>query len=215
MAQSDTVTRIVDAAAVLFSERGFAETSLRTITSTADVNLAAVNYHFGSKKVLIQAVFARYLTPFCEALGQSLTELQEQHGESITLSQLLDSLFHSLLSIQASGEGEIQRFMRLLGLAFTQSQAHLRRFMMQEYGQFYARFIELLSIAAPKMDPVAFYWRLYFMLGATVFTLSSFESIKAILKEDFDKDTSLHQAIELLIPAARGLIAVDDTATQG
>lgn len=57
MAQSDTVTRILDTAEVLFAERGFAETSLRNITSKARVNLAAVNYHFGSKKALIQAVF--------------------------------------------------------------------------------------------------------------------------------------------------------------
>ena len=49
MAQSETVERILDAAEQLFAERGFAETSLRLITSKAGVNLAAVNYHFGSK----------------------------------------------------------------------------------------------------------------------------------------------------------------------
>ena len=46
MAQNDTVTRILDAAEVLFAEQGFAETSLRTITVKADVNLAVVNYQF-------------------------------------------------------------------------------------------------------------------------------------------------------------------------
>ena len=64
MAQKDTARSILDAAEELFSERGFAETSLRNITTKADVNLAAVNYHFGSKKSLIQAVFARFLNPF-------------------------------------------------------------------------------------------------------------------------------------------------------
>ena len=43
MAQSETVERILRTATLLFAERGFAETSLRTITSMADVNLAAVN----------------------------------------------------------------------------------------------------------------------------------------------------------------------------
>ncbi len=61
MAQSDTVERILDVAEILFAEKGFAETSLRLITSKAQVNLAAVNYHFGSKKALIQAVFSRFL----------------------------------------------------------------------------------------------------------------------------------------------------------
>ena len=78
MSQSDTVQRILDAAEVLFAQKGFAETSLRAITSRAGVNLAAVNYHFGSKEALIQAVFERYLTPFCQALDAKLEELEEQ-----------------------------------------------------------------------------------------------------------------------------------------
>jgi len=56
MAQAGTVDRILDTAEVLFAQKGFAETSLRAITSKAGVNLAAVNYHFGSKEALIQAV---------------------------------------------------------------------------------------------------------------------------------------------------------------
>lgn len=71
MAQSETVERILDAAEQLFAEKGFAETSLRLITSKAGVNLAAVNYHFGSKKALIQAVFSRFLGPFCAAWKRS------------------------------------------------------------------------------------------------------------------------------------------------
>ena len=63
MAQSETVERILDAAEQLFAEKGFAETSLRLITSKAGVNLAAVNYHFGSKEELFEAVLTRRLDP--------------------------------------------------------------------------------------------------------------------------------------------------------
>ena len=76
MAQSETVERILDAAEQLFAEKGFAETSLRLITSKAGVNLAAVNYHFGSKKALIQAVFSRFLGPFCVSLDKELERRQ-------------------------------------------------------------------------------------------------------------------------------------------
>ena len=76
MAQSETVERILDAAEQLFAEKGFAETSLRLITSKAGVNLAAVNYHFGSKKALIQAVFSRFLGPFCASLDRELERRQ-------------------------------------------------------------------------------------------------------------------------------------------
>lgn len=45
-----TKNKILDAADVLFADKGFNGTSLREITSQANVNLAAVNYHFGYKK---------------------------------------------------------------------------------------------------------------------------------------------------------------------
>ncbi len=45
-----TKDKILNAAEKLFAEQGFNGTSLREITSAAEVNLAAVNYHFGSKK---------------------------------------------------------------------------------------------------------------------------------------------------------------------
>ncbi len=237
MAQSDTVERILDAAEALFAERGFAETSLRTITSTAGVNLAAVNYHFGSKKELIQAVFARFLTPFCRELDASLNSLMEE-SDKPTTGALLKALFQTALlrgdeaglalNISVSSEAEatdsgsgvnaseekVQRFMRLLGLAYNQSQGHLRRFIVANYGDHYRRFTLLLKSSAPQLDPISFYWRLYFMLGATVFTLSSFDSIASILKEDFSEDTSLDAAADLLVPALTGMFENADEPQQ-
>ncbi|TQV81358.1 TetR/AcrR family transcriptional regulator [Exilibacterium tricleocarpae] len=214
MAQSDTVERILDAAAALFAERGFAETSLRTITSTAGVNLAAVNYHFGSKKALIQAVFGRYLQPFCEVLEQNLdAHIAANNGVDPDVDQLLQCLFTAMLEASARVGEQPQRFMRLLGLAYNQSQEHLRRFIVAEFGAYYSRFTGLLKAALPHLDPVAFYWRLYFMLGATVFTLSSFDSIRAILNSEFDRDTSLDQAVGLLVPAISGMLSVDNSTT--
>jgi AcrR family transcriptional regulator len=211
MGQSDTIERILDAAGVLFAERGYAETSLRTITSTASVNLAAVNYHFGSKKALIQAVFARFLNPFCEQLDIALdARINDKNGVTLTVDELIDTLFSTLLaSTQELGESPNQ-FMRLLGLAYTQSQEHLRHFIIAQYGKNYSRFTELLREAMPDVKPEVFYWRLYFMLGASVFTLSSFDSISSILKADFDKDSTVADAVGLLVPAITGMLNSED-----
>lgn len=212
MGQLDTVERILDAAGVLFAERGYAETSLRTITSTANVNLAAVNYHFGSKKALIQAVFGRFIKPFCEQLDVELDRrIAQKQGATLTVDELIDSLFSTLLS-SMEGLGETpNQFMRLLGLAYTQSQEHLRHYIMAEYGSYYSRFTGLLREAMPEVKPEVFYWRLYFMLGASVFTLSSFDSISSILKADFNKDSTVGDAVELLIPAITGMLNSEDT----
>ncbi|MCF5816969.1 TetR family transcriptional regulator, partial [Pseudomonas sp. PA-1-2A] len=97
MAQSETVERILDAAEQLFAEKGFAETSLRLITSKAGVNLAAVNYHFGSKKALIQAVFSRFLGPFCASLDRELERRQAKADHKPSLEELLEILVEQAL----------------------------------------------------------------------------------------------------------------------
>ena len=63
MRRQDTKSRILDAAEKLFGLNGFEATSLRDITAEAQVNLAAVNYHFQSKDSLIDAVIARRIEP--------------------------------------------------------------------------------------------------------------------------------------------------------
>ena len=127
MAQSETVERILDAAEQLFAEKGFAETSLRLITSKAGVNLAAVNYHFGSKKALIQAVFSRFLGPFCASLERELDRREALTDKKDTLEELLEILVEQALAVKPRSGDDLSIFMRLLGLAFSQSQGHLRR----------------------------------------------------------------------------------------
>src|SRR2546426_8998176 len=61
--QHETRTRILDAAEELFMQHGIEGASMRMLTAKAGVNLAAVNYHFGSKHALIEAVFRRRLDP--------------------------------------------------------------------------------------------------------------------------------------------------------
>lgn len=208
MANGETVERILRAATVLFAERGFAETSLRTITGMADVNLAAVNYHFGTKKSLIQAVFSHFLTPFCRTLDQRLDALERSlpPGEQPDVEQLLRILLDCLCTSTASINEQPQRFMRLLSLAYTQSQEHLRQHLTRNYGATYKRFTGWLSSTSPDLNPIEFYWRLHFILGATIFTLSSFESIQAILSAEQDVDMDIDAAIDLLIPALAGTL---------
>src|SRR5207302_4593568 len=80
--QHETRTRILDAAEELFMLHGFEGTSMRLLTSRAGVNLAAVNYHFGSKDALIEALFRRKLDPMNTARIAELDRLEtEANGQ--------------------------------------------------------------------------------------------------------------------------------------
>ncbi|MBS9404146.1 TetR family transcriptional regulator [Halomonas sp. TRM85114] len=200
MGQTDTVTRILDTAEVLFAERGFAETSLRHITSKAKVNLAAVNYHFGSKKSLIQAVFARYLTPFTERFHAALDELETRYaGEVIPLEVLLETMARTVLEVPAE-RNSLKVFMRLLGLAYSQAQGHLRRYIQEEYGSVFSRFTELVRRATPDLPDAERFWRLHFMLGTVIFTLSGLDALRDIAEKDYSDRVSVRELVRRMRP---------------
>ncbi len=215
MAQSDTVDRILDAAEVLFAERGFSETSLRMITSKAKVNLAAVNYHFGSKNALIHAVFARFLTPYSATLAEAFDDLEAKNeGKVPTLDRILWALAESAARMPQRNDRGISIFMRLLGLAYTQSQGHLRKFLEQEYSDAFGRFMRLLKEATPELSAVDRYWRIQFMLGATAFTMSSSDALIGILETKIGVETSVQEIAARLVPfLAAGMSAPDKMQT--
>jgi len=63
MSGPNTKEKILDAARTLFAEQGFPATSLRQITTLAEVNLAAVSYHFGSKEGLLRELVVACIEP--------------------------------------------------------------------------------------------------------------------------------------------------------
>lgn len=77
MEPTTTKERILMTSMSLFAEQGFAEISLRTITTAAGVNLAAVNYHFGSKTDLIRTIIRRVLEPINAQQLQLLDDLEK------------------------------------------------------------------------------------------------------------------------------------------
>lgn len=212
MAQADTVVRILDAAEHLFAERGFAETSLRSITGRADVNLAAVNYHFGSKKALIQAVFARFLTPFCKSLDASLDQrTASAAGDPLTLEELLGLVARTAIDLNAPDPARGALFMRLIGLAYNESQGHLRHYLSAQYGKTFSRFGRLVAAAAPDVPPQEMFWRIHFALGSAVFVMSGISSLQAIGESDFGEHLDFHAVVDRLLPfIAHGILQRGD-----
>lgn len=204
MARPDTMDRILDTAEVLFAQKGFAETSLRAITSKAGVNLAAVNYHFGSKEALIQAVFKRFLNPFCARLDSLLEQLESDTSNSVTLERLLATLSQSALAVQQGEPQRVTIFFRLSGLAYSQVQGHLRRFFRENYAEVFERFLRQLALAVPEVPPMEMFWRVHFALGATIFTLSGMDPLRAICRSDFAVEVTPQQVEERLLAFVGG-----------
>ncbi len=201
MNKNDTTkSRILDAAEQLFAERGFAETSLRIITARAKVNLASVNYHFGSKKSLIQDVFDRFLSDYSSGLGAKLAELESESSDELDTEKLLRALVSPLLLLEKKRKHSISIFMRLLGRAYAETQGHLRRYVTNKYGFVLVRFTLLFQKAYPNLSNDQIFWRLHYTLGSLIFTLAGSEALTDIARVDFKRSMQIEEVIEEMIP---------------
>ncbi|WP_427979727.1 TetR/AcrR family transcriptional regulator [Agarivorans sp.] len=194
-----TKSKILDAAERLFAERGFADTSLRLITSHAEVNLASVNYHFGSKKELIQAVLMRYLEQFMPLVDQAMLQHLEA-ADAPNLKQVFSSFLNPLLEMNKVKKHGTAMFLLLLGRGYTDSQGHLRRFITHHFGEVLSHFQQAVRRAYPELSDSDIFWRLHFTLGTVVFTMASSTALKEIASADFNEDINTEALIKKVIP---------------
>lgn len=205
-----TQTKILNAAEALFAREGFEQSSLRQITQHAEVNLASVNYHFGSKKSLIQAVVARYMNAFMPALEAQLKILDEQ--PEITSLAVFESFKLPLIGLTKVHKRGTERFLRLLGFAYSETQGHLRRYTQTAFGDVLQHLMALLHRANPKLTEQDMFWRLHFVLGATVFAQVSGQALIEIAQAEYNKEADIHTVIDQLVTfIAGGLESPNDS----
>ncbi|QEQ96384.1 TetR/AcrR family transcriptional regulator [Neptunomonas concharum] len=201
MPQSKTALRIQQAAETLFAEQGFAETTMRQITTEADVNLAAVNYHFGSKQGLIQAVSETYLGPFAEYLQDAVhARTADTSNETVAIEELIEMLVRAMLYVHQDNTRALPMFTRLLELAYLGSQEDLRSFLARRFKTKLEGFIDLLRKDTAPMPDEEFFWRLHFMMGAMIFTLSNYHTLRGIEKETYNQEAAIEKTLHRMIP---------------
>ena len=199
-----TKERILGAAETLFAQHGFAGTSLRQVTSRADVNLAAVNYHFGSKENLINEVFRRRMDEMSQARLTAL-EAAKSRPESERLQAVLGAFVEPALALTLDRQGG-SAFVRVLARAYAEKNERLRKFLSDNYGHVLREFSKALTECLPEISKEQLYWRLDFVAGALTYAMADFGSIRRPAGVS-DKVHCQRAATELIAFAAAGLKA--------
>jgi AcrR family transcriptional regulator len=177
--QHETRTRILDAAEELFMQHGFEGTSMRQLTSRAGVNLAAVNYHFGSKDALIEAVFRRRLDPMNAARIAELEAL-EKDGRAAAPEAIIRAFVGPSLRMIEDGKSGGRNFIRLLGRTYTDPAKGIRALIGQMYAPAMERYKRALQRALPQMPADELVWRMHFMFGTLAYTLAATDTVQLI-----------------------------------
>ncbi|MFN3311672.1 MAG: TetR/AcrR family transcriptional regulator [Thermomonas sp.] len=170
-----TKDRILYAAEELFAQQGFASTSLRQVTSRADVNIAAVNYHFGSKDNLVNEVFRRRMDVMSaqrlEALHRALETTPGQ------LEPILAAFVEPALAMAQDRHGG-GAFIRVIARTYAENNDSLRKFLSDQYGHVLREFAKAIAGCVPELGKEELYWRLDFLSGALTYAMADFGLIK-------------------------------------
>ncbi len=203
----DTKQRILDAAENLFAEHGFDGASLRSITSGAGVNLAAVNYQFRSKEALIQEVLARKLGPLNRRRLELLDAYEAEAGQRpVALEKLVHAMVGPMLRPPADSAGAGVTFGTLMGRVYLERNAKLQHLIVAQLHGVIRRFAGALRRALPNLPPEELYWRMFFTMGTVSHTLAA-PGMLALISDGAcdpsDPDATLRRLTTFIVAAFR------------
>ena len=171
---------MLDAAARLFAERGIAGVGLRAITAAAGANIAAVNYHFGSKEGLLEALFERRAKPIAEARLRLLEACATDGARPPMLVQILEAFLRPAFILGTEPDREGEAFVRLRARMAIETETVARRILSRAFDASSLRFIEALVAALPELTREEVEWRFHFLLGTMAYTMANNGRIQSL-----------------------------------
>jgi AcrR family transcriptional regulator len=200
----ETKERILLAAQKLFAERGFEAVSLRKITTEALANVAAVNYHFGSKEALIDEVIVQHMMPVMKERMRLLDEAERQFQVGVVpVEVILDAFMRPFLTVmQESGESR-ELFCKFMGRCMSERGDKLPDQAIRIVQKVVKRVTAMLSDALPEMEPEVLSWRIHFCFGVMAHTLMHEDTLK-IISKGLSGDPDFEMKLQRMIDYCKG-----------
>lgn len=177
MTEPNTKDRILDSAEYLFANKGLKETSVRDITSQADVHLAAVNYHFKTKDGLLKALIDRRMKPLNSQRLELLNNYEKRFGKgSIPLE-------HALYALMAPGVRMCfvaPDFMKITGQVVSHPDQETFILFIKHFEGIFTKFKVVFAASLPHLSDEELMWRMHFLTGAMIHACTNDEGLKSL-----------------------------------
>jgi AcrR family transcriptional regulator len=193
----DTKTRILNAAERLFGMNGFDATSLRDITAEAQVNLAAVNYHFQSKDSLIDAIIERRILP----INQRRFEMLDSAGHPPSVEQIVEAFLAPMLM------PEVLPAVPLIGRVLSNPSQFVDRVYKKHLQHVAERFSNAIREALPELSPDEIFWRLHFMAGCMTHVLALSSVLPLMSGQPVDRQALMRRLANFVAAGLRAPVA--------
>ncbi len=185
MPSDRTRSAILAAAERLYADRGFGDVTLRDIVAAAEVNLAAVNYHFGSKDELIAELFVTRSLALNRERLRELRTAEEQGGGAAEISDVLRALVGPTLRGCLGPDNQRSTAARFMIRASIESVPPIRRIKNREVDHL-RKFVAAMRRSLPGRDDAELYWGLHFALAMSHHTIREKERLTKLSEGQCD-----------------------------
>ena len=212
MASDQTRSAILAAAERLYADRGFGDVTLRDIVAEANVNLAAVNYHFGSKDELIAELF---VTRSIQTNRERLNELkaaEEAGGGRAAIEDIMRALVGPTLRVCLGPDREGSTAARFMIRASIESVPPIRRIKNREVDHL-RKFAAAMRRAMPGRDDTELYWGLHFALAMAHHTIREKERLLRLSEGKCDLD-DVRAIIDRVVTVSVMALTMGDTPSK-
>ncbi|MFC3994860.1 TetR/AcrR family transcriptional regulator [Nocardiopsis sediminis] len=148
--RASTRERLVESAVRMFGERGIEATSMRALTEAAGTNIAAVNYHFGSKEGLLRAAVDQTMRAVNDERGRRLDEL-EAASPRPAVPDLVRAFVEPGAGLALTHGARGPDVARFIGRIIGEPDPRVRRIFAEQVGPVEGRYLAALGRALPDL----------------------------------------------------------------
>jgi len=202
-----TRQRILRAAGKIFAQGGYRAMTLREVTHEANVNLAAVNYHFGSKKNLMRALMRDRFEPINLQRLELLDEnIAANTPDPVPLEAIYDALFRPLFTGIESAPVNDTTLMQIIGRALTEPADFMRSLHKEFFAELSQRFMHEIKRCCPELSQEQLQYRFFLSISTMIGTVIEQVRLETISDGKLDGtnlDTILHELIAYVVAGFR------------
>jgi len=198
---------IIRAAEKIFAQGGYRAMTLRQVTQEAKVNLAAVNYHFGSKTNLMYALLRERFEPINQQRLTLLDALSEKHApDPVPLAAIYDALFRPLFTGVDSAPVNDTALMQIIGRALTEPADFMRKLHKEFFADLSQRFTDEIHRSCPQLSAEQLQYRFFLSISTMIGTLIEQVRLENISNGKLDAtnlDKMLHELTAYVVAGFR------------
>lgn len=212
---NETQIKIIEAAEVEFAEMGYDGASIREITQRAGVNIAAINYHFGSKEALFKEMVLYRIRPINRIRIEILeTALEQNEGTALPLEQVVGIIIRPLFAHHISSDSSDFRYMRSIGKSFCEERDFMKDLHKEALKEVFEKFSSAISDSLGNPDFAKIAYGMHFLSCAIVGSMMQHTRLEFVSKGALDVNDVEALVDHLVAFVAGGLKAISEVPTR-